>query len=521
MFHRAIIILVICLYSQLFSQIVVSGRVVNGKSGESLSYVNVGIKNKNRGTVSESNGNFKIKIPEFFLTDSLTFFITGYAAKSLCIKDLKEHVTVKMHELPVNLNEIVVTGKKYKETKYGIKKNGFLIHFIDASVNQNDVFEIAQRIKLPKKKSKTQDLNFHVNEATPDSVKLRINFYRMENNKPGERLPLKEILFNKKLTEGWNKFDLSGFNIYLSGEVVAAIEFLPQEKRKPVQYEVKIGANVKSFVRTSSLGTWNSPPHYYCINLTMFTNPDNVEEMEDEEKQAPPAFKMFSEFVKDSFYVFVSVPGNYNKNKKAFAVDYLLDGNAYFAKCSALARQNKENRIIVGVGYSHVYLMDSLRDRDFTFPLAHANDSLKVSGGAEKFYKFITHELIPLIDKTYHTDTTQRTLIGHSLGGYFVLYALAKERETRRNHFHFYRSASPSVEYADNYIFNRIKQFNGNSEKIQLYITSGDKEDLVLFNKFVKLVETCKDIEAEKEIFPGLDHMGAALPALSKSLKVN
>ena len=52
---------------------------------------------------------------------------------------------------------------------------------------------------------------------------------------------------------------------------------------------------------------------------------------------------------------------------------------------------------------------------DFTMP------------GAAPYYRFITRELIPLVDATYRTQRTGRILSGHSLSGEFVMYALFME----------------------------------------------------------------------------------------------
>jgi predicted alpha/beta superfamily hydrolase len=57
---------------------------------------------------------------------------------------------------------------------------------------------------------------------------------------------------------------------------------------------------------------------------------------------------------------------------------------------------------------------------DFTMP------------GAAAYYRFLTLELIPLIDATYRTDPTNRTLSGHSLSGEFAIWALYLEDPAHR-----------------------------------------------------------------------------------------
>lgn len=57
---------------------------------------------------------------------------------------------------------------------------------------------------------------------------------------------------------------------------------------------------------------------------------------------------------------------------------------------------------------------------DFTMP------------GAQAYYGFLTTELVPMVDAQYRTDTTNRTLSGHSLSAEFALFALYQELPDKR-----------------------------------------------------------------------------------------
>ncbi len=63
-------------------------------------------------------------------------------------------------------------------------------------------------------------------------------------------------------------------------------------------------------------------------------------------------------------------------------------------------------------------------------------------GGAANFKRFLSAELIPLVEKTYRTDGF-RTLSGHSAGGQFVLYTLTSEPAL----FRAYVALSPSLDW--------------------------------------------------------------------------
>lgn len=249
------------------AQILLSGKVLDPLTRESLAYVNIGIQGKNIGTTSQSDGTFSISIPSNFKNDSLTFSLIGYAVFRLPIQASGMKV-IPLFRQPEVLQEVNISTNKLKEKKFGLKKRAAM-HFIDASINQDDIFEIAQMIKLPVRDTKLHAISLYINESNEDSVKFRINFYKYDGSHPSERLNTKAIFKTELLKEGWSTFDISQFDLHAKNEIIIAIEFLPSQKRKkPIAYEVKLGGSTKSFFRKSSLGEWIIPPHHYLMYLT-------------------------------------------------------------------------------------------------------------------------------------------------------------------------------------------------------------------------------------------------------------
>jgi len=64
MYRILILITFLILNYSALAQIVYEGHMVDSYSKESLAYVNIGIRNKNIGTASLSNGSFLINIPK-------------------------------------------------------------------------------------------------------------------------------------------------------------------------------------------------------------------------------------------------------------------------------------------------------------------------------------------------------------------------------------------------------------------------------------------------------------------------
>lgn len=528
-----VIILILSINNQIFSQTQITGKVIDTNDKRPLAYVNIGIKEKNTGTTSKEDGSFSIDIPSEYQSGSLTFSIVGYYESNLSIKDLisKGNVTIQLKEKPTQLEEVVVTGKKLVEKKYGIKRRG-AIHFTDGIFKKDDSFEIGQAIRLGNSLAQITSLNLHINSSRPDSANFRINFYRydIDENIPKERIVEKSILQRHPVNEGWLKFDLSNYNILIKGDVLISLEFIPETDVKQIFYEVKLGGSSKSFFRKTSLGQWTRPPHHYCLYATAITDKNAPDEPDDEE--TPPAFTLKSDFSNESFNFFVRLPKNYSKtNKQTYPVIYLLDGNAYFDQVSNSVDSNIKKKkvsidpIVVGIGYENAYVMDSLRNRDYTFPDALPADSFKISGRGDKFYNFIKTKLVTYIDSAYRTDKSNRTIMGHSLGGYFVLYALNQNLSDSLV-FNNFIAASPSIYYHDNYLAKEISSspiYQRNIESIKLYLTIGELEvlenqsnDFKIFSKML----TDKTISVQTEVYKGLEHMGTAIPTFENGIQL-
>lgn len=131
-----------------------------------------------------------------------------------------------------------------------------------------------------------------------------------------------------------------------------------------------------------------------------------------------------------------------------YPVIYLLDGSADedFIHVVGLVQFNTfpwinamPKSIVVGIA-----TVD--RKRDFTYPttISADKDKFPTTGKSENFISFIETELQPFIDKKYKT-TSDRTLIGQSLGGLLATEVLLKKPEL----FTHYIIISPSLWWDD------------------------------------------------------------------------
>ncbi len=116
--------------------------------------------------------------------------------------------------------------------------------------------------------------------------------------------------------------------------------------------------------------------------------------------------------------ILIHLPGSTEAQGTPLPVIYLLDGRAHFnltaATVDLLTVNGRMPRSMV------VGIANPQRGRDFT----PSETEGRPGGRADAFLDFIESELIPFVDGNFPT-APHRTLIGHSLGGSFVVHALA------------------------------------------------------------------------------------------------
>ena len=233
----------------------------------------------------------------------------------------------------------------------------------------------------------------------------------------------------------------------------------------------------------------------------------------------------------DTFYISVQLPAEYFKSPdKKFRTAVLVDGNFYFPMMASIVSQYEtagllEPIILVGVGYKSFKSMDSLRVRDYLYPKALASDEMDAVGGGQNFYTFLTKELLPEIDSHYRTNANKKALLGHSFGGYFVLYSLLKQLQNKTNDFDTFISASPSLWYNNFYLNQLPEQLAQREGRLGIFLSVGGLEDSTWSVKPVKDLtaeiqkRNIKELQIRSRIYNHLEHMDVAVLSFTKGLQ--
>ena len=181
----------------------------------------------------------------------------------ISIKDFNKRNTDTIVLVPriVELGEVNVkpTGK-WKSKRHGLTRNLPGVYGVIQSDTISDIVECAQLVNLDTIASKITSFNIYLKSVNTDTAQFRINFYSFDDSIPSENRAFnKPIIIKEKISNGWLKIDLQEYDIWLSGNVIASIEFLPtdeQTERVSLSYGGILICKETSYNRTSSQGEW-------------------------------------------------------------------------------------------------------------------------------------------------------------------------------------------------------------------------------------------------------------------------
>jgi predicted alpha/beta superfamily hydrolase len=173
-----------------------------------------------------------------------------------------------------------------------------------------------------------------------------------------------------------------------------------------------------------------------------------------------------------------------------FPIIYALDANASFATIVEAIRMRSHRpdatgvwpAIVAGVAYPGAGPYERVRRTyDYTQPGAAEPDggdgrAAVAVGGGPRFLEFLRSDVTAIASRVGPVDLTRRTIIGHSLAGYFVLQTLVSAPSS----FETYVAISPSIWWDRQGLFAAAKALRSRrsaaSTRVKVMITVGEYE---------------------------------------------
>jgi hypothetical protein len=94
------------------AEILISGRVTDAESAEPLPYATVGISHRGRGTVTNLNGDFILRLDNQYIDDTLSVSYVGYVNRLIPVRSLPGNIlTISMERDYIPIPEIIIRAQ--------------------------------------------------------------------------------------------------------------------------------------------------------------------------------------------------------------------------------------------------------------------------------------------------------------------------------------------------------------------------------------------------------------------------
>ncbi len=237
----------------------ITGKIIDATSKEAIPYVNIGIVDIARGTVSDLNGNYELKVDSN--EDLITISSIGYETIAIKAKDI-ENNTIELSPKNYDLGLVEVKADKLdaEEKIFGVrnKTRGKGVAFGNAQLGT----QIGAAIKI-KKSTYIKSANFVLNHAKGDSLLFRVNIYQFKEGEVGDNLLTENVIIKRKQEKGTITVDLEKYNIVLESDVILSLEWLrnfDEMGNKGITFDTKKSKHLKGiYFKYSSNGAFIKP----------------------------------------------------------------------------------------------------------------------------------------------------------------------------------------------------------------------------------------------------------------------
>ncbi len=261
--NKSLLLLSCCILSLFLSltigaQTFVIGQVIDAATKEPLPYVNIGLLNKNIGTVSDETGYFELEVnTKQNSLDTLRFSMIGFETKSYTLNDFinQNEIEVYLTEKSTALDEVILSSKR-KNYQTKILGNKTTSKALYAAFTSNKLGnEMGFIVRARKHPMILKKFNISLVENDYGPIKFRLNIYDVLNGLPNKTLLTDNIFIETQDSSGIVSLDLTPYEIILDQDFFIAIEWI--EDLGPGKLYFSGGFfGAPLFAREVSQGTW-------------------------------------------------------------------------------------------------------------------------------------------------------------------------------------------------------------------------------------------------------------------------
>lgn len=227
-------------------------------TGQEIAYVNIGILNKNVGTVSDTHGKFQLPLDDKFDNETLKISIVGYKSLTYSVaafkKAVSENSSILLEKNIAELKEIVIKNKNLREARLGnvLERRTVSAGFVNNVLGN----EIGIVVKVKGKPTYIEAFHAVVDYNHYGELKFRLNVYDLKKGIPDNPLLTESIILKSRIEKGELTLDLSDYNIMVNGDFFISLELIEGLGEGGLHF-LADEDGPKVFTRAVSQGKWN------------------------------------------------------------------------------------------------------------------------------------------------------------------------------------------------------------------------------------------------------------------------
>lgn len=256
----ALSFVIICLFAfwnNLFAQ--VYGGYTLSEDSIALAFVNIGIVDKDIGTVSDIQGNFSIVLPEKYRNDILRFSCIGYKPVEIRVADFVKlkNKRICLAKQIYAIKEVIIKPKLYKQKRLGIFKKGKSVQA--GYKNLKLGYECGVLMKT-RRTTIIRKVLINIARCSYDSLFFRINIYESSNNQKFKNILNKPVYFElpKEKVNETIEIDLSAHNLIVDNDFLVTMEHVKDLGEGELFFCARLLR--RSYYRRTSQGVWKTVP---------------------------------------------------------------------------------------------------------------------------------------------------------------------------------------------------------------------------------------------------------------------
>jgi hypothetical protein len=264
-----IITSLLLLCNVLFSQTVISGKVLDGKTKTPIAFVNIGVLNRSIGTVSDELGNFQLTISTAVGTDTFKISAIGYDSYKTIVSQAtnaynnnKDQNVILLSRRTELLPEVVIKPKNIKKLILGSnsKKENINCFYFPTGVNLG--YEAGLLLKYNKKNpGYIENLNFNIKKLLQDSIILRVNLYEIDKTgQPQANILATPIYVKGKKGDEMLTVSFPPNTFFIKKDTYLSLEWIKAGSDGLFNVDCSIFGGGGCYIRETSQDTWEHLP---------------------------------------------------------------------------------------------------------------------------------------------------------------------------------------------------------------------------------------------------------------------